>query len=162
MSTPIKPGSLKIVYFVEQQLEGWTFQRSHWPLHVTIVPWFTVADEELTVRSLERVAHQTHAISLSVGNQEMLGLLGTVPVNSIVNQAPAMALHQILVDTLVATDVTFDEQGFYGAHYIAHVNRHVADNRHSSKGEEILLNYFQLVRLINDSSCLVEQQFMLR
>ena len=158
----VRVGSLAIVYFVEQQLEGWTFSRAHWPLHLTLVPWFTVTDEEAVLRSLEQVAHETQSLTLAVGGIEQFGTNGDVPVNIIKNQAPAKALHDVLVDTLAKANTTFNDDRFMGQSYVAHVTRHVADRRQSNEGENVLVTNFHLVRLIDKNTCLVGQQFDLR
>ena len=159
MSSGIKIGSLMVVHFVEQQLEGWEFARPHWPLHITIVPWFTIADEEAAVRSLERIAHRTPQMTLHVGDVEDFGINEDVPVNVIVNQEQVKKLHEELIETLSDTDTAFDEQGFIGQKFMAHITRHKADNRHSNAGEKILVKNYHVVRLIDATTCRVEREF---
>lgn len=158
----VKPGSLMLVYFVEQQLEGWTFERRHWPLKITLVPWFKVDDEEAVIRSLERVANETSPLTLAVGKQENFGVNHDVPVNVIANQEPVLELHQKLVTALSEADTAYHEQRFMGKEYVAHITRHEVDGRHSNEGEDIAVNNFHLVRLLEDNTCRVEQQFDLR
>lgn len=155
----VKSGSLILVHFVEQQLEGWTFKRSHWPLHITLVPWFMVADEEAVVRSLDRVAEQTKPQRLKVGAQKRFGVEPGRPVNVISNQTPVYKLHKALVETLVDADIAFHEAKFIGKAFVAHIVRHETDNRHSNEGEEVPVSEFHLVRLLEDDTCRVEQQF---
>ncbi|HEX8227250.1 MAG TPA: 2'-5' RNA ligase family protein [Candidatus Saccharimonadales bacterium] len=155
-------GSLIVVHFVEQQLEGWTFKRGHWPLHLTLVPWFQAADEEAVVRSLERVSSDLEPLLLAVGGKELFGKNRNVPVNVIKNQAPAQALHELLVATLSEADTSFDGDTFMGQKYRAHVPRHEGDNRYSSEGQDILVDDFHLVRLVDGETCRVEQQFDMR
>jgi hypothetical protein len=126
------------------------------------VPWFTVEDEEAVIRSLDRIADATGPIVLSVGKQEMFGENQDVPVNVINNQAPVKALHDSLLETLAEADSALDESGFVGLRYIAHISRHPIDGRHSNEGEEILVNEFHLVRLVDDNTCRVEQEFHLK
>ena len=152
-------GSLILVYFVEQQLEGWTFARDHWPLHMTLVPWFQVEDEEAAVRSLARVSGQGEPLRLGVGGQEKFGVNNDIPVNVVNNQEPVMALHKKLVEALGNADTAFGEQNFVGENYQAHITLHIVDGRHSNDGEELLVNDFHLVRLIDAGTCRVEKQF---
>lgn len=151
-----------LVYFVEQQLEGWTFARAHWPLHITLVPWFVVNDEEAVIRSLERLASRTEPVHLGVGEEDRLGSRRQVPVNLIANQRPIRRLHEKLLATLNEADVAFHEERFTGQHYVAHITRHKHDGRHCNEGEELTVTEFQLVRLLNRTTCRVEQQFNLR
>lgn len=158
----VQAGSLVLVYFVEQQLEGWVFARDHWPLHITLVPWFTVDDEEAIERSLDRVAAATAPLRLGVGELDNFGVRHNIPVNIIVNQEPVKALHDKLVGTLGEADIAYHEQRFMGQEYIAHITRHEVDGRHSNEGEEIMVNDFHLVRLLDDTTCRVETQFDLK
>lgn len=158
----VDDGSLMLVHFVEQQLEGWTFERDHWPLHITLVPWFVVQDEEAVNRGLERVAGDTDTLRLGVGEQDMFGVNRDVPVNVINNQADVMALHEKLIEAIGRADMAFHKQQFPGQRYVAHITRHHIDGRHSNEHEEILMHDFQLVRLIDATTCRVERQFDLR
>ncbi len=155
----IEEGSLIVVHFVEQQLEGWTFARGHWPLHITLVPWFETDDEEAIIRSLERVAAQTAPLTLRVGKQEMFGVNNDVPVNVIRNQVSIRKLHDDLLTALNEADTDFHEQRFVDDEYIAHIPRHEVDGRFSNRGEGILVNNYRLVRLMKAKKCRVEQEF---
>jgi 2'-5' RNA ligase len=157
--TDMTTGSLILVHFVEQQLEGWSFPREHWPLHITLVPWFSVVDAEAVLRSLARVADETTPFRLRVGGQEQFGVHGEVSVNIIANQELVKALHVKLVETLAEADTAYHEQRYMGQRFLAHITRHAIDGRHSSEGEEIQVNDFHLVRLVNEQTCRVEQQF---
>jgi 2'-5' RNA ligase len=161
MVDTVHPGSLQLVHFVEQQLEGWTINRDHWPLHITLVPWFTVDDEEAVMRSLQRVADQTSPMALAVGEQEDFGVNNEVPVNVIKNQKHILDLHETLVETLGEADTAYHEQEYMGSRYVAHITRHEVDGRHSNKGEEIIMRDFHLVRLVDAKTCLIEKQFNL-
>jgi 2'-5' RNA ligase len=152
---------LTLVHFVEQQLEGWKFERSHWPLHVTLVPWFKVSDEEAVIRSLEKLGERTGTFTLHVGGIEHFGRNRDVPVNIITNPEPARVLHEDLIMTLGKADIAYDEQQYINRNYAPHITRHERDGRHSNKGEEIYVDDFHLVRLLDDSTCLVEKQFNL-
>lgn len=159
MNSRVDVGSFIVVHFVEQQLEGWEFKRAHWPLHITLVPWFTVADEEATNRSLERIAQATSPMTLKVGGIENFGMTRDIPVNVIVNQAPVRELHNDLIETLLDTDKDFSEQNFVGKEFMAHITRHEVDKKHSNAGEKILVTNYHVVRLTDATTCRVERQF---
>jgi 2'-5' RNA ligase len=155
------PGSWVLVHFIEQQLEGWTFSRDHWPLHMTLVPWFATKDEEAVMRSLDRLADSIPPFILSIGAPEPFGAHGKL-ANVIINQGPARAFHQKLLKTIQGADAALHNAKFVGQEYRAHITRHKADGRHSNEGERVLMNDFHLVRLIDANTCLVEQQFLLK
>lgn len=155
----IEPDSLVLVHFIEKQLEGWTFERTHWPLHITLVAWFKTDDEEAVVRSLERLAGDTAPMTLLIGGQERFG--GRKTANVIKNAAAARTLHQKLLTTLEGADIALHSSQFTRQEYRAHITRQIADGRHSNEGERVLLKDFHLVRLVDDKTCRVEQQFML-
>jgi 2'-5' RNA ligase len=150
---------LTLVHFVEQQLESWKFARGHWPLHVTLVPWFNVSDEEAVLRSLEKLADATQPFTLHVGRVEYFGHNNDIPVNVISNPDPTTSLHKRMIKALGKADIVYDEKMYIAQNYNPHITRHEIDNRHSTEGEEIQVNDFHLVRLLDDNTCLVEKQF---
>ncbi len=160
-SRKIQPGALTLVHFVEKQLEGWTFARSHWPLHITLVPWFQTKDEEAVMRSLDRLAAELENMNLTVGGVEDVSGPGHRQANFIKNQQPVRELHKYLLATLERADIELHESRFTGKEYRAHVTRHRADGRHSTAGEHILLNDFHLVKMLDAKTCEVYQVFEL-
>lgn len=159
-SSKIRPGSLTIVHFVEQQLEGWEFERSHWPLHITLVSWFEIEDDEAVMRSLDRLADATPPMRWTVGPTQEFGPRKKL-ANVIKNEKEARNFHNLLRETLEGADVALHESRYTGADFKAHITRHKADGRHSNEGERIMVGDFHMVRLVDDNTCRVEQTFEL-
>jgi len=67
------PGDRLVCAFVEPQAVG--AQLTSWPLHVTIVPWFRLADSsEVIVKGLTEALKTTPSFDAVVGGEAMFGL----------------------------------------------------------------------------------------
>lgn len=154
-------GSLIIVHLVERRPEGTTFRRkrTEWPLHVTLVPWFTVEDgqrgallADLMLKGAEKQPFRVH-----VGGEELFGPHKDVPVNLIVEQQPVRALHDELMAVVREHGVRF--HGRASAHsgteqtYRAHITHHqAADGLHRRfPGDEEMFDCLTVARLLDDN-----------
>ena len=90
-------GSLIIVHLVESIETGAVFprKRAEWPLHITLVPWFYLADDqrEAFLQALTELAAAYAPFTVNVGEEEKFGPDKDVSVNLLVEQAPVRSLH---------------------------------------------------------------------
>lgn len=156
-------GNLLIVHLVEERPEGFRFVRSRgeWPLHITLVPWFTINDEAQTYSRLEEVASASAAFDVTVGALDMFGTHNDVPVNIVREQEKIKALHLRIVAALQELDAAFVEERWIGENYRAHITRHESQGRWCDEGEVENIDDFHLVRLIDDEVCEVVRRFVL-
>ncbi len=138
-----EPGALDpsylLTYFVEPMQIGRTF--SDWPLHITIIPWFSVKNIEQADEALEQIA----------GNHQPLKAIGstreTFGEHDVCLVEPADVLrtiHKAVYASLQSLDARFISTEFFGDNYNPHVT--TQGEAIFAVGEHILLNGFYLVR----------------
>lgn len=153
-------GSLIIVHLVERRPEGTTFRRkrAEWPLHITLVPWFTVEDDQRSqlLAALAAYGAAKQTFTVHVGEEELFGPHKEVPVTLIHEQAPVVQLHDDLMAIVRQHDVQF--QGNVSSHtgtkhaYRAHITHHQAIDglRRRFPGDEEIFDGFTVARLLDD------------
>ena len=153
-------GSLIIVHLVEKRPEGTTFrrQRAEWPLHITLVPWFRVDDNQRSqlLAALTDFGDAKQGFTVHVGEQESFGPHKDVPVNLIREQAPIVQLHDELMAIVRQYGARF--HGSASAHsgieqtYRAHITHHQSvDGLHRRfPGDVEAFDGFSVARLLSD------------
>lgn len=153
-------GSLIIVHLVEPMAVGKMFprHRANWPLHVTLVPWFYIADERRhkMLEALQTYLSTEQPFSVHVGEEKKFGPDKNVPVNLIDEQEPVRRLHNALVK--VAGDYGAQFHKGASAHsgaeqtYVAHITHHqAADGLHRRfPGDEEAFDSITVARLLGD------------
>ena len=152
-------GLLIIVHLVERQPEGTTFRRkrAEWPLHVTLVPWFTVSDDQRSqlLAALIQYGVSKAPFAVHVGEQELFGPHKDVPVNLIREQAPVAQLHDDLLTLVRRQGIQI--HGSASIHpgleqtYRAHITHHPGDGIHRRfPGDEELFDGFSVARLLDN------------
>jgi 2'-5' RNA ligase len=76
-----------------------------WPLHITIVPWFPVAPEQLLRlhKLLEKIASRLSKIQLTVGGEEKFGPSKDLVVHIIEPHRELQLLHNDVLELLEAS-----------------------------------------------------------
>ena len=161
-------GSLIVVHLVERRPEGTIFRRTRaeWPLHMTLVPWFGIADNERDqlLESLRLYSANKVPFTVHVGDDELFGAERDVPVSLIVEQHTVVKLHDELsaiVGKSVQTRLPVSE----GRAYRAHITHHNGtDGIHRRfPGDEEVIDGFTAVRLLDDKGtqfCEIIQNFI--
>jgi 2'-5' RNA ligase len=94
---------------------------TQWPLHLTLVPWFTAPDIETVQAALEPVLRLTSPFTVDVGDRAYFGQR-KLPVKLLKPSPQLHALHGLLLSKL-------EEQGwpitgrYTGQHYKPHITQ---------------------------------------
>lgn len=157
----IPDGSYIIIHLVEPKEEGRTFRRTRlgWPLHITLVPWFTSLDDAKMTVALAALARKQPAFTVTVGEEALFGSEQDVAVSLVATTAPCEALHRALVDMLRSQNVVFASERYMEAEYRPHVTHHGERRRRSGDIETV--NDITLVRLLDQQTCEVVRHFKL-
>jgi 2'-5' RNA ligase len=148
---------------VEDRPVGFRFVRSRgeWPLHITLVPWFTIQNEALINSCLEEVASTNEAFNVTVGALDMFGTHNDVPVNVIHEQEKIKELHMGLIASLRNLGATFIEERWIDHGYHAHITRHESQGKWRDQGDTERVNDYHLVRLVDGNVCEIVKRFVL-
>jgi len=108
-----------VVSFLEPLENGFNFSCKEWPLHITLLPNFTIKGSlnEL-INKLGELASIVSAFDVEVGNNERFGPNGEVLVSLIKPNENILSLHNVLVD--VAKLYVFDTPQYIGDGYRPH------------------------------------------
>lgn len=155
-----KFGSLLLVSFFDGAASA-RFNRSNWPMHLTLVPWFSAesADNKKLSLALHRAARQHLAFNIIIGEQKLFGPDKNVPVHIITSPEPKQ-LHELLVEEVEKAGYSIENKRWTGDRYQAHVTWYSYD--HAEQGAELPLREFSLVRLIEGNNCEVLEDFKLK
>ena len=96
-------GALIVVAMVDPTAAPKHFRRRRleWPLHVTILPWFTVPDEPVFISFLERHLPSESAFDAIIGEHTAFGEAGETPVSLVENRAPFAAMHNYVLEAVL-------------------------------------------------------------
>jgi 2'-5' RNA ligase len=93
------------------------FPASDWPLHVTLVPPF---ETELTPDAVAALLPPARPVTVTAGDEALLGARRSVPVTLIRPVDDLLALHAALIDALEAAGVVVADQHHIRAGYLPH------------------------------------------
>ena len=156
----VQTGDVILVHFLDNQPLGLRFLRqcNGWPLHVTLMPWFSVADEIALQAELARLATRTSQFTTSFGNQ-----IAFNPETDVTLVQDTSGLHQLHLDLLnIATRNGASQRtsNWVGDAYKPHVTHHDGQPIPQT-GDALPIYDFSLVRLLADNVCEVVRHFNL-
>lgn len=158
------PGSSILVSFIEKQSEGMRFQRrrNSWPLHITLVPWFRVDNEQGLEAALSKVANATLPFTLRIGQELLFGANADVPVNIIADQAKVVELHKALWSAVTAEGADVVSRRWIGESFRAHITQHDSKGGNLTPGEAVAVDSLNIVHLQEGDVCQIGKQFRLQ
>jgi hypothetical protein len=158
-----KPGSLIIVHMLDPQEVGSYFDRSRWPLHITLLQWFgAIQEQHRAVRQeLLRIAGSTAPVTVAVGDEAMLGPDKSVVADLIANKTLLQPLHQALYDVVRLMQLPLENEQYDGENYLPHVTRQPG-NHYVTRGQQIRVDDIYLVQLVEGTMCQFLARFDLR
>ena len=128
-----------------------SFSVSDWPLHVTVVPTFSIdlsATDVAAEMATEFASHET--VTVTAGEDELFGPLANMLV-TVIDDSPALqSLHLSLTASLKALGATFESPEFVANGYRAHVT--ATQHCRLTAGDELLLEQLALVDIQPDPS----------
>jgi 2'-5' RNA ligase len=144
----LQDGALLIVYIVGEKLpDGFSFERHRntWPLHITLVPWFSTTDEDGIIAGLGMLCKDYASFSVEVGGVELFGPNQDVEVNVIAKQNEIRTFHITLLDYVINAGAQLEnEQHWIREQYNAHITRH--DDHGRASGDIESINSIALVK----------------
>ena len=137
---------------VEPQPIDYHFRRKRldWPLHVTILPWFTVIEKSVALDDIKQVITDTHSFELIIGPEE---LFGETKVNLIGQPGKVEALHETLLEVSANNIVFSKDPEWIGNQYRPHVTHHGAERLY--EGDTVTVGAVTIVQLIPNNMCQV-------
>lgn len=118
-----------------------------WPLHITIVPWFAMPEEEYVMLDslLSKIAAKHKTFNVKVGGIEMFAK-GTLAVKLIEPSQELQALHRDVFNTLENNGFPIHQKEFLGDKYRPHFIYKPEDK--IKTGTAITVHSFSLIKQI--------------
>jgi 2'-5' RNA ligase len=116
-----------------------------WPLHITIVPWFAVADERSQELDylLSEVAQRHNSLEAKVGQIALLGSNNVPPVALILPNSKLNDLHNDVLNSLETNGFMIHQKAYTGSKYRPHIT---TQNGHNIPAGTVLnIDSFSLI-----------------
>lgn len=152
-----------VVSFVEPQNAPLDFAASQWPLHVTLLANFTIAQPlERLIDDLALFAQATRPFDIRAGEDAMFGPTGNITVTLITPSQDIINAHNKLISITEGLGATYDEPEFNGAGYRPHAT--IRGSSRLRNKQQVMVNSFSLVDMfpkknINQRNILKTFQF---
>jgi 2'-5' RNA ligase len=159
----VRPGDMILVHMLEPQMVGSYFDRGRWPLHITLMPWFSSPTErrrELEA-ALKLLAQATPPASLIIGEPALFGPNKDIPVQLVAEAGKLRPLHQGLLDLLKLLQLPLTAgHSFIGPEYTPHVSQY--EDRRTEPGQRVEASDFYLVELQRNNTCQITARYELK
>jgi hypothetical protein len=144
-------GSSVLVYFLEAPAAGHRYacRRRDWPLHVTLVPWFTANESQLTQHLIKTLA-TCRPFRSRIGRAIQFN--PDTRVSLIETPTGFTSLHNLLVSSLVEMAGSIQDDRFLGEAYRPHVT-HPNEAFPLAVGTELYVDAVYVVRLLPNNIC---------
>jgi hypothetical protein len=157
----VQEGDVIVIHFLERQPVGKRFlrHRNDWPLHVTLLPWFFVPDEAALQAELSKLASATPLISTIFAEQAKFN-----PTTNVTLVRDATLLHKLHIDLLNSAgkvDAQHRTLEWTGDNYQPHATHHDGQPVPQT-GDELVVDNFSLVRMLDGNMCEVVRHFELK
>lgn len=136
---------LVLISAIEELNKGDTFEDQDWPLHVTVMPWFSVPKqfEPGLIHSLANQMHQVRPQAVVGDQNELFGDRKTIEVRTLRNIGKLATLHVSVLGILNRIG------GEVNSPYIRDLYRPHVTYQHGkgiNENEEVTLSRMQLIR----------------
>lgn len=140
------PRRYVLVTFLEDFRDGDEFLALSWPLHLTIVPNFSIGWDEAAIQERIRAAlvHQS-PVAVRAGQEELFGPRKTVPVTVLEPVPDLMSMHNGLLELLTKAGASFDHPEHVQRGYRPHVT--VTSRRRLHPGDRTTVDSISIVDL---------------
>jgi 2'-5' RNA ligase len=140
-----------VVYFFDRQSDGFGFQAKYWPLHMTIIPPFSIGlPPDLLGGLIKEILDGQRRIRSSVEGVGLFGPRQTVPVK-IVEKTPGLQnLHDRLVGLLAPYEPVYKSDLHIGQGF----KPHITDKGHTQAvvGQSLRVDSASLVEVLQPGS----------
>ena len=139
-----------IVYFIDRKSVPDNFLASEWPLHITLLANFTIANPiESLIAKLHDLSKQIEPIATNVLGEDMFGLNKDVAVSLIKQNKELIKLHGNLITITESLGAEYDEPKFLGEGFRPHATIQIKSRLH--KGQAVNINSFTLIDMFPDN-----------
>lgn len=154
-------GSHILIHMVDEVAVDSQFLRSRlsWPLHITLVPWFTTPETGDLEREVGAAVSQFEPFDTEMGEVVMLGPDEDIPVTLMADPEPLRAVQTALIKAVKAANGNIESERWTGAAYKPHVTHH--GERRLDTGQHEPIDDVHLVRVDADRVCTVVKRFAL-
>lgn len=128
------------VAFIEPVESGATFDMADWPLHITLADVFAIDINSQVNQQLEKLAARQEPLSLSVGDDTILGTTRVALINDDNN---LQKFHEDIIDLLEQYGAEFNSPEFTGKGFLAHST--IQKSGRLIKDDEIKITSMSLV-----------------
>ncbi len=159
----MQAGACILVAMIDPAHAPRQFQRTRlgWPLHVTLVPWFTVQNVTDLQHRLHSIIAQETSFIAETGEDTFFGAQHDTPVSLIANRQPFVLLHNVLLELLDDIGAHFvASQLWLRREYRPHVTHHGSDRLHP--GYMFPVETVTLVQLQDEQNCEIVDTLLLR
>lgn len=94
-----------------------------WPLHLTIVPWFSISPQNLSsfLASLQKASRGINSITIKPKGLDYFGPKKDIRVFRVENNPKLLRLHQDLLKILDSCNAQLESSKYTGKNFIPHV-----------------------------------------
>ncbi|WP_157181099.1 2'-5' RNA ligase family protein [Actinopolymorpha alba] len=129
---------------LEELRDGDEFLGTHWPLHLTLVPNFSIELAQDRLRDLlQRALVRQESISVTAAGDDLFGPRRTVQVTLLQARQELLLLHTSIVAALFDAGAIFDNPEYVNAGYRPHVT--VCPWRRLRSGDEVVVDSLAIV-----------------
>lgn len=108
-----------------------------WPMHITVVPWFPVEDEQKLDKVLEKVATRHEAFDIAVGRVQEWGRKDKFNVTLVNDPGNLHRLHWDIFHSLEKSGFPVHQKDHLGASYKPHITQRNRKSHDLPEGETI-------------------------
>ena len=140
-------------HFIVIMLEAIPFDTEFeiWAQHITVVPWFPVADEAKLDKILKSIAARHWPFRVRVGDHEVWGKKEKYEVLTIHDEGSLNQLHLDIFNSLENNSFTVHQKDYLGDQYAPHIAIRNQIQRAQAvlvPGQEIKISSFSLVNQV--------------
>ncbi len=95
-----------------------------WPLHITLLPWFSAPDYQELEEKLRESLSDQHAFEAEVGERAYFGYNRNLPVMLIKNNSNLQQLHERILNLVAASSWQLEGR-YVGDQYKPHITQQV-------------------------------------
>jgi len=116
-----------------------------WPLHVTVMPWFSMPDgnRQAFKNTLTNRLHDVAPIVARGDAEALFGLTKDVPVRTLHSMGALASLHALALEVVERFDGAVDSP-YVGSNYIPHITNQNGEG--IEEGQEVRFDAVQLIR----------------
>ncbi len=135
-----------LVKFLENLRDSDEFPALSWPLHLTIVPNFSIGWDDVTLREKVHGVLAGHdPVDVGAGHDDLFGPQRTVPVTVLEPTPGLMSLHNRIFELLTNAGADFCRPEYVQRGYRPHVT--ITPQRRLGPGDRIVVDAISLVDL---------------